>query len=46
MLVRRHHLGGDASGPEAVARALIGLHATDPASVYSGQRREDGAEVR
>ena len=33
-LVRRHHLGGDAGGPEALARALIGLHATDPASVY------------
>jgi hypothetical protein len=33
-LVRRHHLGGDAGGPEAVARALIGLHAADPASVY------------
>lgn len=33
-LVCRHHLAGDADGPEAVTRALIGLHATDPASVY------------
>jgi winged helix DNA-binding protein len=33
-MVRRHHLAGDADGPEAVTRALIALHATDPASVY------------
>lgn len=33
-MVRRHHLGGDADGPEGVTRALIALHATDPASVY------------
>jgi hypothetical protein len=33
-LVRRHHLGGDAAGPEAVTSALLALHATDPASVY------------
>ena len=33
-LVRRHHLRGDAEGPEAVTRALVALHATDPASVY------------
>ena len=33
-LVRRHHLAGDAEGPEAVTRALVALHATDPASVY------------
>ena len=33
-LVRRHHLAGDADGPEAVVRALVALHATDPASVY------------
>jgi hypothetical protein len=33
-MVRRHHLGGDAVGPEAVTRALIALHASDPASVY------------
>jgi hypothetical protein len=33
-MVRRHHLAGDASGPEAVTRAVIALHATDPASVY------------
>jgi hypothetical protein len=34
ILVRRHHLMGDAAGPEAVTRALVALHATDPASVY------------
>ncbi|UIJ33860.1 winged helix DNA-binding domain-containing protein [Allobranchiibius sp. GilTou73] len=33
-LVRRHHLAGDADGPEEVTRALVALHATDPASVY------------
>jgi hypothetical protein len=33
-MVRRHHLAGDADGPEAVTRAMIALHATDPASVY------------
>jgi hypothetical protein len=33
-MVRRHHLAGDASGPEAVTRAVIALHATDPASLY------------
>jgi hypothetical protein len=33
-MVRRHHLAGDADGPEAVTKALIALHATDPASVY------------
>jgi hypothetical protein len=33
-MVRRHHLAGDAGGPEAVVRALVALHATDPASVY------------
>ena len=33
-MVRRHHLAGDADGPEAVTRALIALHASDPASVY------------
>ncbi len=33
-LVRRHHLGGDAPTPQAVAEALLALHATDPASVY------------
>ena len=33
-MVRRHHLAGDAAGPGAVTRALIALHATDPASVY------------
>jgi cytochrome c-type biogenesis protein CcmH len=32
--VRRHHLAADAAGPEAVVRALVALHATDPASVY------------
>ena len=34
LVTRRHHLAGDADGPEAVARAVVGLHATDPASVY------------
>lgn len=34
LLSRRHHLSGDAAGPEAVTRALVALHATDPASVY------------
>lgn len=33
-LVRRHCLAGDADGPEGAARALVALHATDPASVY------------
>ena len=33
-MVCRHHLAGDADDPEAVTRALIALHATDPASVY------------
>lgn len=33
-MVSRHHLAGDAASPEAVTRALIALHATDPASVY------------
>ena len=33
-MVGRHHLAGDAGGPEAAARAIVALHATDPASVY------------
>jgi hypothetical protein len=33
-MVRRHHLAGDADGPEEVTRALVALHASDPASVY------------
>jgi hypothetical protein len=33
-IVRRHHLSGTAQTPEAVTRALLALHATDPASVY------------
>lgn len=33
-LVARHHLAGGAESPEAVVRALVALHATDPASVY------------
>ena len=33
-MVRRHYLAGDANGPEAVTRAVIALHATDPASLY------------
>jgi hypothetical protein len=34
LMVRRHHLAGEAGGPETVTRAVIALHATDPASVY------------
>lgn len=34
LMVRRHHLAGEADSPETVTRALIALHATDPASVY------------
>ncbi|WP_326954059.1 winged helix DNA-binding domain-containing protein [Amycolatopsis sp. NBC_01286] len=34
VLVRRHHLGGDAPTPHAVTEALVALHATDAASVY------------
>lgn len=30
----RHHLAGDADGPDTVVRGLVALHATDPASVY------------
>jgi hypothetical protein len=33
-VVRRHLLDGSGTGPEAVTRALVALHATDPASVY------------
>jgi transposase InsO family protein len=33
-LVARHRLAGGAESPEAVVRALVALHATDPASVY------------
>ena len=33
-MVRRHYLGGGAASPEAVTRAVVALHATDPASVY------------
>lgn len=33
-LMRRHYLGGNAESPEDVTRALVALHATDPASVY------------
>ena len=33
-VVARHHLAGDAAGPEAVVEAVLALHATDPASVY------------
>ncbi len=33
-MVRRHHLSGDADSPEAATRAVIALHATDPASIY------------
>jgi hypothetical protein len=34
LLVRRHHLNGDAPGVDAVATSLVGLHATEPASVH------------
>ena len=34
ILVDRHHLAGDLDGAEAVTRAVLCLHATDPASVY------------
>ncbi|MGI8412637.1 MAG: winged helix DNA-binding domain-containing protein [Solirubrobacteraceae bacterium] len=34
MMVHRHHLAGGANDPEAVTRALLALHASDPASVY------------
>ncbi|MGH3599257.1 MAG: winged helix DNA-binding domain-containing protein [Pseudonocardiaceae bacterium] len=33
-LIARHRLAGDAAGPDDVTRALVALHATDPASVY------------
>ncbi len=33
-LVVRHHLRGDAADPVAAARAVLALHATDPATVY------------
>jgi hypothetical protein len=33
-LVRCHCLGGDAESPEDATRAVVVLHATDPASVY------------
>lgn len=34
LIARRHHLAGDASGPEQVVRSLLALHSTDPASPY------------
>ncbi len=34
LMVRRHYLAGEADDPETVTRAVIALHATDPASVY------------
>ncbi len=33
-MIYRHHLAGDADSPETVTRALVALHASDPASVY------------
>jgi hypothetical protein len=33
MIVRRHHLAGDATTPEQVTGAVLALHATDPGSV-------------
>jgi Winged helix DNA-binding domain len=44
-MVRRHHLAGDADGPEAVTRAVIALHATDPASVYLSVLARSGAST-
>lgn len=45
-LTRRQHLGAPATGVEAVAGDLVGLHATDPATVYlSLQQRLDGFRV-
>ena len=34
LLCRRHHLDGNAASPEEATRAVVALHATDPASVY------------
>lgn len=34
VIVRRHHLGGNAQSPEAATRAVLALHAKDPVSVY------------
>ncbi|MGH3152805.1 MAG: DNA glycosylase AlkZ-like family protein [Streptosporangiaceae bacterium] len=34
LVVHRHYLAGDAGDPETVTRAVIALHASDPASVY------------
>ncbi|MFZ7086552.1 winged helix DNA-binding domain-containing protein [Curtobacterium sp. RRHDQ10] len=34
LVARRHHLLGDATTTEQVARAVLALHATDPASVF------------
>lgn len=34
LIVRRHHLAGDAATSESAVRAVLALHATDPASVY------------
>ena len=34
LVVHHHHLAGGAGDPETVTRAVIALHAADPASVY------------
>lgn len=34
LVMRRHHLAGDAGTPESAVRAVLALHATDPASMY------------
>jgi hypothetical protein len=34
LLIRRHHLHGDAADVDTVATSLVGLHATEPASVH------------
>ncbi len=47
LLAHRHHLGAGASDPLTVARDLVLLHSTDPATPYLGLRaRVDGFEVR
>ncbi|MDH5374082.1 MAG: winged helix DNA-binding domain-containing protein, partial [Acidimicrobiia bacterium] len=37
-LVTRHHLGGSAAGVETVAADLVGLHSSDPVTIYLSVR--------